>query len=162
MPRTAAAIATVVALAAALTACAAQPEPEPEWTEEAAYAEAEEVFRAYIAASDFESHEDESVYVTGDLRELHDGEDVFEGHDIQTRGESVLTQFTPTSFRTVGDEASVDALACFDDSTFEMNIDGGGWTSPREDPIYAVELSFASVDGELLVSHLDETAALEC
>lgn len=162
MPRIAPAIGTVVALAAALTACTAEPEPDPEWTEEAAYAEAEEVFRAYIAASDFESNDDESVYVTGDLRELHDGDDIFEGHDIQTRGESVLTEFKPTSFRRVGEEASVDAWACFDDSTFEMNVDGDGWKSPREDPIYAVELSFASVDGELLVSHLDETSDIEC
>lgn len=162
MPRTALALGALLALALGLTACVAEPEPEPEWTEDTAYAEAEEVFRAYIAASDFESDEDESIYVTGDLLEAHNGDDPFEGYDIQTRGESVITRFTPTSFRTVGSEVSVDAVACFDDSDFEMNIDGAGWLHPRENPIYGVELSFASVNSEVLLSDLDETGEVTC
>ncbi|MGO1414505.1 MAG: hypothetical protein ACTH32_00370 [Microbacterium gubbeenense] len=163
MPRTALALGAIVALAFGLTACVAEPEPEPEWTEETAYAEAEEVFRAYHVASSFGSEQDVTEFVGGDLLAHYaEGDSALEGLDIEARGESVVTTFTPGEYRTVGEEIAVEAVACIDDSTLELNIDGAGWATPREDPTYGVHLRFATQGESLVITNLVEGADDEC
>ncbi|WP_156759407.1 hypothetical protein [Microbacterium karelineae] len=164
MLRTAASIAALALAAVALTSCAS--EPEPEWTEEEAYAAAEETFRGYWSVDAFSDDEEARAqtleHITGDLRDHYDGDSVLDGHDVQARGESIIREFETTEYRTVGDQIVVEATACIDDSAYELNIDGKGWKVPREDPIYGVELTFESVDSKILISHFDETELEGC
>src|SRR5699024_8687473 len=148
MPRIAAAIGTVVALAAALTACAAEPDPDPEWTEEAAYAEAEEVFQAYIAASGFgPTSGGPKKDVTGEMKQVTaDAVESRAMDPIESRGEAEIVSFDAHDFALVGDSVALDALACFDATTLEIRGADGEWQQPREEIRYGVEASFMSVD----------------
>ena len=162
MLRRALAIGSLAIVVGALSACATEPEPDPAWTEEEAYAAAEETFRAYIGIADPTDDDSARPYVTGDLAELHEGESSDELKNMQVRGESVVLSFDATDFRTVGEHATVSGHACVDNSSIEVNLDGEEWYQPREDPVFGLEMEFASVDGGMLLSHLDEMADDSC
>ena len=99
MPRTALALGAIVALAFGLTACVAEPEPEPEWTEETAYAEAEEVFRAYWDAT-FEAEVPDDL-LTEEMADEHaKGVTQIAESGLETRGQHRSSRCTYQAFDT--------------------------------------------------------------
>lgn len=161
MLRPALALGSLVVTAALLTACAS--EPEPEWTEEEAYAAAEETFRAYWAADEFGGTGDVSEFVTGDLAASYTEQPIdMGGREVEIRGESIIIEFHASEFRQVGDQFAVTAESCVDESSYELNVDDNGWFAPREDPIYGVEMAFVSTGGTMLLSSLRESEDDEC
>lgn len=161
MPRISAAIGTVVALAAALTACAAEPEPEPEWTEEAAYAEAEEVFREYWDVT-FEADVPEELLTPTMAEEHAEGVAQIVEMELETRGAAKVTSVDTSGFRFVGETVAVDLEACIDGATFEIRTAGGEWKQPREDTTYGVVAQLESLGGKMRVAALTEPESDEC
>ncbi|GGO61029.1 hypothetical protein GCM10010910_07860 [Microbacterium nanhaiense] len=160
MSRFTAATGLVLLVTTALVGCTPAAEPEPEWTEESAYAAAEETFRAYWAAGAIGSDKsEEKQYITGDLLAHYERSPQDSGTEdsIEVRGESKLGSFVHDEYRVVGEAAVVEARVCVDDSDFQVNVDGNGWESPREDPIYTVSMRFMSVGGTMLLANLDES-----
>lgn len=164
MPRTALALGAIVALAFGLTACVAEPEAEPEWTEETAYAEAEEVFRAYIAAAGFEATNDDPMkYVTGTMKQVTaEAVESRDSNPIDSRGAAEIVSFEAQSFDSVGESVALDALACFDASTLEIRDTDGEWVQPRNEVRYGVEASFMTVHGALLIENFTEATPGSC
>ena len=168
MLRRAVGIGSLAIVVGALSACATEPEPEPAWTEEEAYAAAEETFRAYIGIADPTDDDSARPYVTGDLAELHEGESSDELKNMQVRGESVVlsfdavTTFEPSDFAAVGNAVSLSAVSCIDASTLQVKDPSGAWVEPRDETHYAVSMTFASVHGEVLIDSLTETQDDEC
>ena len=164
MPRFIAATVVLLAAATSLVGCVKEEEPEPQWTEESAYAAAEETFRAYWAAGAIGGEKsEEKQYVTGDLLEHYEEQEAdAEAKSIEARGTSEIGDFVHDEFRTVGETAVVEARVCIDDSNFEIKIDDGDWYSPRQDPIYTVTMRFTSVDDRMLLASLDESGDDEC
>ncbi|MGO1256205.1 MAG: hypothetical protein ACTIJN_00880 [Microbacterium gubbeenense] len=159
MPRTALALGAIVALAFGLTACVAEPEPEPEWTEETAYAEAEEVFRAYWSLDTDEQAE----LATPEMREVNEkGNARIKELGAEVRGKSVVQSLSFSGYRTVGDEVVVDLTACIDGSNVEVRIDDDDWKPAREDAVYGVVSQLESSDDDLLVAELSESGDAEC
>ncbi|WP_221584077.1 hypothetical protein [Microbacterium sp. G2-8] len=162
MRRTSLALATLAALGLALAACASEAEPEPAWTEEEAFAAAEETFRAYWG-SDFDSDEERLQYLNKEMaQQAEESERALADIDIERRGESVVTSFEAATFRTVGATAVVEAVACVDGTEVEVNIDGEGWEAPREEPQYAVEISFEASGSRMVVADLTEAGGVRC
>lgn len=161
MPRIAAAIGTVVALAAALTACAAEPEPDPEWSEEAAYAEAEEVFREYWDVS-LEGEVPKALLTPSMAAAEEDGRQELEDSGIEFRGKSEIETIERTGFRTVGESAVVTLRACIDASSFEMRTAESEWHQPRAEEKYGVETQLESRGAEMLVADLSEPEGIKC
>lgn len=164
MPRFIAATVVILVAAATLVGCAEEKEPEPQWSEESAYAAAEETFKAYWAAGAIGSEKsEEKQYVTGDLLEHYEDQESDEdGKSIEMRGTSEIGDFVHDAFRTVGEAAVVEARVCIDDSDFEIKVDHGDWYSPRQDPIYTVTMRFTSVDDRMLLASLDESGSDVC
>ncbi len=159
MPRIAAAIGTVVALAAALTACAAEPDPDPEWTEEAAYAEAEEVFREYWSLD----REEQNDLVTAEMLEANErGRKRIEELGAEVRGDSKIESLEFSGFRIVGTTAVVELNACIDGSDVEVSIDGGDWKQARDDTSYGVAAQLEAEGDRMLVADLSEPGADAC
>src|SRR5690606_31327400 len=109
MSRVFVALGTLAAIAAAVAGCASEKEPEPQWTEETAYAAAEETYERYFEGSRFDSATADAIdYVTGDLFEVQKSSDErYADHSIEVRGETYIESFKAQSFRTVGTEAVV-------------------------------------------------------
>jgi len=159
MPRIAAALGTVVALAAALTACVSEPEPETEWTEEAAYAEAEEVFREYWNLDS----EEQADLVTAEMLEANErGRERIEELGVEARGDSKIESLEFTDFRIVGTTAVVGLKACIDGSDVEVSVDGGEWKPAREDTSYGVTAQLEAEDDQMLVADLNEPGSDAC
>ena len=160
MSRFIAATGILLAVTAALVGCTEEEEPKPQWTEESAYAAAEETFRAYWKVSLAGDRTTEATYVTGDMLEIYETND--DGQDItkEARGDASIQSFDGQEFRLVRDIAVVEALACIDASTYELRSEDGSWYQPREEPKYGVALRFSSVDSKMLVDDLkiDESA----
>lgn len=164
MPRIALALGSLIVLSLGLTACVAEPEPEPEWTEETAYAKAEEVFRAYIAAAGFEATNDDPMkYVTGTMKQVtQDAVESQESNQIESRGAAEIVSFAAQGFDSVGESIALDALACFDATTLEIRDSNGDWVQPRDEVRYGVEASFMTVDGALLIENFTEATPGSC
>ncbi|WP_162621858.1 hypothetical protein [Microbacterium suaedae] len=147
-----------------LAACAGVSEPEPEWTEEEAYAAAEETFRGYWALDLRAEKSEERPFVTAEFfRDIVEpASNLGEEIDIEVRGESLISSFDSSGFRIIGDTAVVEASACIDASSYEVNVGGEGWKAPREDPTYEVVMLFESVDGEMLVADFNEAVSDSC
>lgn len=166
MPRFIAATVVLLAAATVLVGCTEEKEPEPQWTEESAYAAAEETFRAYwaLGLQSEDARDEEAALVTGDMLEIYadDYESAFDGHEVEFRGDSSVAKFVTSSYREVGDEAAVEADACIEAIGLEVRIDGGEWHAPRAETEYSVNLAFSSVAGEMLISHMDESGEDVC
>lgn len=161
MLRAAASFAALPLVAVALTSCAS--EPEPEWTEEEAYAAAEETFRGYWGLELGATIEQRLPFVTGEMAdEEQDSEGELADRGVEIRGESVIRSFDAAEFRTVGETTVVSATACIDGSDVEVNVDGQGWRQPREEPHYAVVIDFESVGEEMLISGLVDDSDISC
>ena len=162
MLRRAVGIGSLAIVVGALSACATEPEPEPAWTEEEAYAAAEETFRAFSnAAYDLEASTLD--YVTGDMVELErDAEQAAAAAQLEIRGEVEVLNFEPLSFDAVGDSVALSATACIDSSRVELKSEGEDWKQPRERPVYGVEVSFTSVRGELLIDDFSDSEDVKC
>lgn len=162
MLRPALALGSLVVTAALLTACAS--EPEPEWTEEEAYAAAEETFRAYWGLGLHAEKSESRPFVTESFYRdvVEAAPELKKDITIDVRGEPVIDTFTLTEFRYVGESAVLDAVACIDASTYELNVDDQGWQSPRDDTVYGVSVSFESSANKMLVAALDEDTDATC
>lgn len=162
MLRPALALGSLVVTVALLTACAS--EPEPEWTEEEAYAAAEETFRAYWGASAFSGAEsDPRPYLTGEMLEMYsDWSPKSEDYVIEIQGSAEIVDFKASDYVIVGDAVALDASACIDASTLKVKNDEGEWIRPRDDVRYAVVMSFHTVEGQMLIDEFDEGEATGC
>lgn len=161
MPRIALALGSLIVLTLGLSACAAEPEPEPEWTEETAYAKAEEVFRAYWDVT-FESEVPDDL-LTDEMADEHaQGVAQIAESGIETRGAATVDSVNVSSFRYVGETVVVDLEACIDGADFEVRTEGGNWKQPRDDPKYGVVAQLESHDGEMLVAGLTEPETAKC
>ncbi|NHI16731.1 hypothetical protein [Microbacterium excoecariae] len=141
-----------------LAGCAPEPEPEPAWTEEEAYAAAEETFRAYIsesALSNTEGHPER--YVTGALADqVEEWEERTSGVEIAARGESRVVTFEAVSFDVVERAVAVSAEACIDSSDVEVRDSDGKWTQTRPNGAYVVRVDFVSVGDAVQLAELSE------
>lgn len=164
MSRFTAATGLVLLVTTALVGCTPAAEPEPEWTEESAYAAAEETYSSYFEASRFDSTDGGAIsFVTGQLYDVQQKSDEkYAAHTIEVRGETYVMSFTPQSFRLVSNDAVVKAEACVNQETLELNVDGQGWMKPNQSEIYAVELTFVSVAGEMKISDLELGSSSQC
>ncbi|MGO3250261.1 MAG: hypothetical protein ACTIK8_01600, partial [Microbacterium gubbeenense] len=132
-----------------------------EWTEETAYAEAEEVFRAYWDAT-FEAEVPDDL-LTEEMADEHaKGVTQIAESGLETRGAASIVAVHLSGFRHVSETVVVDLEACIDGATFEVRTDGGDWMQPRDDPKYGVEAQLESRDGEMLVAGLTEPETSEC
>src|SRR5690606_13429978 len=124
MSRFIAATGILLAVTAALVGCTGEEEPKPQWTEESAYAAAEETFRAFWALGvRSDSRDEEAKLVTGDMAEVYseDYESALNGHDIEFRGDSIVVSFVTSEFREIGKQVAVEADACVDSSSLERS-----------------------------------------
>jgi hypothetical protein len=175
-PRTEAAplgLVSVVALAAAMLAgCTPAPEPDPTPTaafasEEEAFAAAEEVYRAYIRASnavDFQDpHTFESLeqYTSGDYLS-DEREQLSEMHaNGYIRGGAIeVIDFRGTRFD--GSE-TITARTCNDVSktTFTAS-DGTNLVPPDREERYALDLTFTAESGTLYLTGADAVEDSTC
>lgn len=164
MPRFIAATVVLLAAATVLVGCGKEEEPEPQWTEESAYAAAEETYSSYFESSRFDAEPGEAIeYVTGDLYEVQKSSDErYAKHTFEVRGETFIQEFVPQSYRTVGSEIAVEAYACINQETLELNVDDQGWAHPNQTDVYSVDLSFTSVDDVLKIANLELGGASRC
>ncbi|GGF33057.1 hypothetical protein GCM10010922_05180 [Microbacterium sorbitolivorans] len=164
MPRFIAATVVVLAATATLVGCTEEKEPEPQWTEESAYAAAEETYKSYFESSRFDATPGGAIqYVTGDLYEVQKASDErYAKHTIEVRGDTYIEEFVPQSFRTVGAEVAVEGYACINQETLELNVDDQGWVHPDQTDVYSVDLSFASVGNELKLANLELGGVERC
>ena len=163
----------MVALAASsLVACAPEADPTPTPTaafasEEEAFAAAEEVYRAYIAAfnevdlRDPATFETLSEFTTGDyqasereeLSEMH-AEGYIRGGDI------VVVAFTGTS---TDGSSEITARACEDVSaTTFTDADGSNLVPSDRAPRYALDLAFKVLGGDVKLVASDSVADATC
>lgn len=161
MPRTALLLGSLIALAIGLTACAAEPEPEPEWTEESAYAEAEEVFRAYWNV-DFDGDIPKKLMTPSMAAAEEEGREELANSGVEFRGVSEITSVKHVSYRTVGESAVVTLQACIDASELEMRGSDGQWRQPRTESTYGVEAQLESRAENMLVADMSEPEGIEC
>lgn len=160
MLRPALALGSLVVTAALLTACAS--EPEPEWTEEEAYAAAEETFREFNDAV-YDDGASTLEFVTGEMTALErEGEERAKEDRLAIRGEAVVTRFEPESVDLLSSSAAVTASACIDSSNIEVRTGDDDWTSARDDAVYGVIVSFASADGRMLITEYADSEQIQC
>lgn len=153
-------IGMIALLAAGLAGCAT--EPEPAWTEEEAYAAAEETFRGFASAA-YESEVSTLGFVTGEMTGLElEAEEKAAEADLQIRGEVKVVHFEPLEFDMVSDSIAVQATACIDSSDVEIQLDGADWAQPRAEAVYGVEVSFASVGEDLLIDEFADSEDVAC
>lgn len=150
-----------------LVSCAAE-EPEPTWTEERAYAEAEEVYRAFHEASMEIYGSDVSPDRIRDLvtermweREV-EGIEWLRENGLVFSGESRIVSFTSTSYERVGESIAIEAEACVDDSDLRITDGDGATTAPRDAGNYVVSIEFMTRDESILISRLEEPSGASC
>ncbi|WP_156888111.1 hypothetical protein [Microbacterium indicum] len=158
-------VAVFLALPLLLVGCAAEAEPEPAWTEEEAYAAAEEVFREFHDAwlSEEDGYGSDGAYLeylTGELRAAE--EESLASGAPEIRGQSVITDLTTADFDLVGETATVNVTACQDDSDVRVVDDEGAEEPVRADPVYEIDAVVTSVDGQMLIAELTENAGTGC
>jgi len=162
MSRFIAATGILLAVTAALVGCTEEEDPEPQWTEESAYAAAEETFRAYWAAGE-EDPEGRFAYLTPEMREIERrSDDELQGLDIELRGTSEIESSQFVEFREVGETTVVEMTACVDGNAVEVRQGDGSWRSPREDPTYQVEVQLEATGNQMLIADLTESEADQC
>ncbi|MBP2435833.1 hypothetical protein [Microbacterium amylolyticum] len=154
-------------LASALLASCASEEPQNdapvEWTEESAFAAAEETYRAFIEATMPYGDELALEYLAGDFRAREaQAMQEYRERGIELSGESIVTSFDGVDFSLIGGSASVTAHACHDDSDTWIKLPDGEPESAREEPLYQAEIEFVSVDGELRITSMTERAEPKC
>ncbi len=163
MLRRALGIGSLAIVVVALSACATEPDPELAWTEEEAYAAAEQTFRAYWALGFDDSDTEPTRYLTGEMLAHYDDTASSDNPDeIEFKGEAAVTTFEPSDFASVGNAVSLSAVSCIDASTLQVKDPSGAWVEPRDETHYAVSMTFASAHGELLIDSLTETQDDEC
>lgn len=159
-------------LAGGMLGCAPEPEPSPTPTaafasEEEAFAAAEEVYRAYIAASNEVDLSDPSSFEP--LEEFTEGsyqsderEELSELHAegvVQT-GEIHVIWFHPT---TSDLDSTVEAVACNDVSETDLlDRNGDSLVSPSRPPAYAIKLLFNISDTGLRLAASNAIEDDEC
>ncbi|MGI6877498.1 hypothetical protein [Microbacterium sp. gxy059] len=150
-----------------LVSCAAE-EPEPTWTEERAYAEAEEVYRAFHEASmeRYAGGDDESYlqYLTPEMQDgERDGQEWLDENGLVMGGRTEILAFEPISYSETGESIAVSAEVCIDGSGLFVEDAQGEVVTPREDsPRYQVVVDFTSINSELLISELSEEEGRSC
>lgn len=170
-PRTIAGISTLLLTVGLLSACTPEPEPTPTPTaafasEEEAFAAAEEVYRAYIDASNAVEYADPSTfepvlsYTTGDYQ-TSEREELSEMHaEGFVRGGAIeIVSFTPEAF----DDKTVTATACNDVSNTTFTDENGvSLISPDRPNRVALTLSLKAVKGSLLIDKAEAIEAESC
>ncbi|MTE24776.1 hypothetical protein [Microbacterium sp. ZXX196] len=147
-----------------LAGCAPEPEPEPAWTEEEAYAAAEETYREYNSLSlPYGENEDALDYLAPDLRadEEQTIRDISE-RNIRIEGESQIVNFQPIQFDRAGKSIAVLATVCHDDSGVYLVTEDGEKQGARDNPRYALEVEFATIEGDFSIVSFAEIASTEC
>lgn len=162
MSRFTAATGLVLLVTTALVGCTPAAEPEPEWTEESAYAAAEETFRAYWAAG-AEGSDARAKFLSGEMQDVErDGEKELDELGIDLRGESTIKSVRLADFRIVDDIGVVELQACIDGTDVEVRQDGGQWRNPRTDTIYGVDVQLESRKDLMIISDLNESKDDQC
>lgn len=162
MSRFTAATGLVLLVTTALVGCTPAAEPEPEWTEESAYAAAEETFRAFNHAV-YDDEEGTLEYVTGEMVTLEqEAEEKARTAGLVIRGNASILSFEASSFRRVGHEVVVMAAACVDASRIEVRTEAEDWRQPREKPVYGVRLTFTSADSKMLIDDYYDSEEVSC
>lgn len=162
MPRFIAATVVLLAAATVLVGCVKEEEPEPQWTEESAYAAAEETFRAFNLAV-YDAEKPTLPFVIGEMVDMEkEAERKSSSVGLEIRGDAEVYAFSGSEFRMVGDSAVVEATACVDATGIEVRTTSDDWRQPRDQPTYGVMLAFVSVDGEMLIDDYYDTSELSC
>ena len=162
MSRILAAATLLLATTAGLAACTSEPEPEPQWTEESAYAAAEETFREYWAAG-AKSIDDRAKYLTESMQEVdRAGVQELEELGVRLRGASVVLSTERVDFREVGETTVVELIACIDGSNVEVQREDGSWSNPRSDTVYQVEAQLEATLETMLLADLTESVEDQC
>lgn len=152
----------LVLATAALTSCTSAEEPEPTWTEESAYAAAEETFRAYWAAG-AEGSAARAPYLNDEMKQVErDGENELADLEIETRGASTVESVQLTDFRLVDNVGVVELEACIDGVDVEVRQKQGEWRNPRADPIYGVVVRLESSGDMMVISDIGELEEDRC
>lgn len=167
--------AAVVVTVALLAGCAADPGTEPTPTstpafasEAAAFAAAEETYRAYTDAlnavdlSDPSTFEATYVYTSGDF-EASDKENLSEMHakGYVIEGATLVTQFLGTM--TDRWREKIDATVCVDVSNVDViDADGNSVANPERPDVYAIATTFKVHGGQVLIDHASRTESSPC
>ena len=163
MTRIVAVAGALLIAATALTGCTNTPEPaEPTWTQESAYAAAEETFRAFTEAA-YDEDSNTVDFVIGDMVALErEAAEMRESAALEIRGAVSTGSFSATNYRRVGDEVALDATACVDATEVEVRTRDHDWQQPREVPLYGVHISFASSKGVLFIDDFYDSVDVQC
>lgn len=163
----------LVVAALALAGCAPEPSPTPSPTaafasEEEAFAAAEEVYRAYIEASNNEqsdaSANESNKYLTGDLleSEIEAARDL-EARGIHIEGPTVILSFKGISADFASAVPTIRAHACLDISDARaIAADGTDVTSPGRSDIYGVNVTMSGTASSMLVSAFEVSPDSQC
>ncbi|MGW8483454.1 hypothetical protein ACWGJP_09955 [Microbacterium sp. NPDC055903] len=162
----------VALLAGGMLGCSPEPDPEPTPTaafasEEEAFAKAEEVYRAYIAAEDAR-HSDEAadprLFLTGRaLEEDTQAQETLRENGVHLAGATRIAAF-------VGQEARIDdrvgtivVAACLDVSLSRvLDETGADVTPPSREDLWPLEVVFAGNRNELLIASSDTGDPATC
>ncbi|GEK86852.1 hypothetical protein GCM10007198_13670 [Microbacterium aerolatum] len=155
-------LALLVMAGATLSACSPTPEPSPTPTaafasEEEAFAAAEEVYRAYVGASNAVDYSDPSTFealdafTTGAYRsDEREGLSQMHAEGNSRTGDIKITWFNGTQFVPPN---SVTARTCNDVSATDViDKDGKSIVSEDRPTHYAIELTFVANGDQLMLS----------
>ena len=146
------------------TACAAAPAPAPTPTptgfasEEEAAAAATDLYHSYADELNRRLNGDKSAdplqYLAGDALESdREAIEVAESRGLLVKGESAVARFAVVEVALLEGSAHVAATVCIDSSGTQV-IDESGTAQPKSGPDEAgYEVTFATVDRELRITH---------
>lgn len=172
-PRTIAGISTLLLTVGVLSACTPESEPTPTPTaafasEEEAFAAAEEVYRAYIDASNAVDVSDPETFEP--LFELSSGD--FEAADRKSLSELHAESYSITGTVAMAHFAGVastypfevvTASVCVDVSESDVLDSSGNSVVPASRPhVNPLRVTFKQSDGSLLIDHADREEDANC
>ncbi|MFT4258334.1 hypothetical protein [Microbacterium sp.] len=172
--RTLLALATLTTLAiATTTGCSPHPEPTPTptaaiATEEEAFAEAEEVYRAYNEAGnarrDGATEPDPQAFLIGNALEGDiDARNVFRDHGLEPRGNSQITEFTGVEYDNSTADSTVVAHVCLDVTDVRVFDSSGRDVTPVTRPdLVAQSVTFVMTGSVLRISEEDSLEEASC
>lgn len=162
-PRTIAGISALLLTVGVLSACTPESEPTPTPTaafasEEEAFAAAEEVYRAYLAASagraEGDSSSDPESFLTGDALQADiDAQRMLREQGISISGPSTIQEFRTVSAHIAEPVAQLIADVCVDISASRvLDASGADVTPPDRPDRTLVTVTFSGSSAELFVA----------